>query len=120
MAPVQFDGTTDQIYFVGDLSPRLYHLEALTSTHLVVDKARETEATITHIKDYLSLTNLTATVRAYFEHRSVGLIVRASSDTDVIGVIEAVDFQKREFSICCKTDAAEHACAIQFGNHQIR
>lgn len=272
MAPVQFNGTADQLYFVGDLSPRSRYLETLTGTRLMVDKARETDAdfivvdttgyihdppavllkqhkieiirpnhlvgigrsieleqitacysqqewinihylqphrsarskssnvrsryrkarfdayfaessvqqipfeqiqggrtpffigrpanekeleilsrlaetqvyyaewgrrtlcliaskplskaTITHIKDYLSLTSLTAEVRAYLEHRLIGLIDRVSGDTDAIGVIEAVDFQKREFSIRCPFskggDAAKHVCAIQFGNHQIR
>ena len=272
MAPVQFNGTADQLYFVGDLSPRSRYLETLTGTRLMVDKARETDAdfivvdttgyihdppavslkqhkieiirpnhlvgmgrsteleqitacysqqewinihyllphrsarskssnvrsrhrkarfdayfsessvqqipfeqirggripffigrpanekeleilaglaetqvdyaewgrrtlcliaskplskaTITRIKDYLSLMSVTAEVRAYFEHRLVGLISKASGNTNAIGVIEAVDFQKREFSIRCPFskggDAAKHACAIQFGNHHMR
>jgi polynucleotide 5'-kinase involved in rRNA processing len=85
---------------------------------LVVSKPLS-KATITHIKDYLSLTSVTAEIRAYFEHRLVGLISSASGNTDAIGVIEAVDFQKREFSIRCKTDAAQHACAIQLGDYKI-
>ena len=44
MVPIQFDGTADQLYFVGDLSPRPRYLETLTGTRLMVDRARETEA----------------------------------------------------------------------------
>lgn len=76
------------------------------------------KATITHIKGYLSLTSVTAVVRAYFEHRLVGLINRTSGNTDAVGIIEAVDFQRQEFSIRCKNDAAQHACAIQFGDYK--
>ena len=43
-SPVQFNGTADQLYFVGDLSPRGHYLEVLTGTRLMVDRARETEA----------------------------------------------------------------------------
>ena len=270
--PVQFDGTADRLYFVGDLSPRPHYLEVLTGTRLMVDSARETEAdfivvdttgyihdapavflkqhkielirphhlvgmgrsaeleqitacysqqewidihyllphrsvrskssstrsryrkarfdayfsessvqqipfgqirggrtpffigraanekelellsqraetqvhyaewghrflclivskslsktTVTHIKDYLSLQRVTVEVPAYFEHRLVGLISRTSGNTDAIGVIEAVDFQKREFSIRCpfskKGDIAKHVCAIQLGNYQLK
>ena len=89
---------------------------------LVVSKPLS-KVTITHIKDYLSLTSVTAEVRAYFERRLVGLISSASGNTDAIGVIEAVDFQKREFSICCPLsnggDAAKQACAIQFGDYKL-
>ena len=81
------------------------------------------KAIINHIKNYLSLTSVTAEVRAYFKHRLVGLISKTSGNTDAIGVIEAVDFYKREFSIRCpfsKVDnAAEHACAIQFGAYKM-
>ena len=42
--PVQFNGTADQLYFVGDLSPRGCYLEVLTGTRLMVDNARETDA----------------------------------------------------------------------------
>ena len=51
-----------------------------------------------------------------FERRLVGLVSKTSGNTDAIGVIEAVDFQKREFSVRCPfsevDDAAKHACAI--------
>lgn len=272
MAPIQFDGTADRLYFVGDLSPRPRYLETLTGARLMVDKARETEADfivvdttgyihdppavslkqhkielirpnhlvgigraieleqitacynqqawinihhllphrsvrskssntrsryrkarfdayfsessvqqipfeqirgertpffigrpankkeleilarlaetqvyyaewgnralclitakslskaiVNHIKNYLSLTRVTAEVRAHFERRLVGLVSKTSDNTDAIGVIEAVDFQKREFSIRCPSskvdDAAKHACAIQFGDYQLK
>ncbi|MCE2413865.1 hypothetical protein J4G07_07675 [Candidatus Poribacteria bacterium] len=43
-SPVQFDGVADQLYFVGDLSPRGHYLEVLTGARLMVDRARETHA----------------------------------------------------------------------------
>lgn len=81
------------------------------------------KATITHIKNYLSLTHVTAEVHAYFERRLIGLIDTAGN-TYAIGIIEAVDFQKREFSIRFPLskgdDAVKQACAIQFGSYQLR
>ena len=81
------------------------------------------KATIIHIKNYLSLTHVTAEVRAYFERRLIGLIDTAGN-TYAIGIIEAVDFQKREFSIRCPLskgdDAVKQACAIQFGSYQLK
>ena len=82
------------------------------------------KAIINHIKNYLSLTSVTAEVHTYFQRRLVGLISRTSSTPDAIGVIEAVDFEKREFSIRCPSakvsDIAKQACVIQFGSHHIR
>ena len=81
------------------------------------------KAVITHIKNYLSLTRVTVELRGYFEHRLVGLI-DSTGNTSAIGIIEAVDFQKRELSIRCPFsnvgDAAKHACAIQFGSYQLK
>jgi len=76
------------------------------------------KATITHIKNYLSLTHVTTEVHTYFERRLIGLIDTAGN-TYAIGIIEAVDFQKREFRIRSKTDAVKQACAIQFGTYKI-
>lgn len=76
-----------------------------------------------HIKNYLSLTRVTAEVPAYFERRLVGL-VNATGDTYAIGIIEAIDFQKRELNIRCPFskvgDAAKQACAIQFGDYRLK
>ena len=77
------------------------------------------KATISHIKNYLSLTRVTVEVSTYFKRRLVGLIDR-TGNTYAIGVIEAVDFQKRELSVRCQTDVAGQACAIQFGNYQLK
>ena len=81
------------------------------------------KATITHIKNYLSLTHVTTKVHTYFERRLIGLIDTAGN-TYAIGIIEAVDFQKREFSIRFPLskgdDAVKQACAIQFGSYQLR
>lgn len=81
------------------------------------------KATITHIKGYLSLASITAEVPAYFERRLVGLINSVSGNMDAIGIIETIDFQKREFSVRCPfskdSDAVKHVCTIQFGDYQI-
>jgi len=81
------------------------------------------KATITHIKNYLSLTHVTTEVHTYFERRLIGLIDTAGN-TYAIGIIEAVDFQKREFSIRFPLskgdDAVKQACAIQFGSYQLK
>ncbi len=81
------------------------------------------KASITHIKNYLSLTRVTVELRTYFERRLVGLIGSAGN-TYAIGIIEGVDFQKQELSIRCPfsnvDDAAKQACAIQFGSYQLK
>ncbi len=87
----------------------------IASTHL-------SKAARTHIKNYLSLTRVTVEVPAYFERRLVGLI-NATGDTYAIGVIEAIDFQKRELSIrgpfSKVGNATKQACAIQFGDYRL-
>ncbi|MCY4552098.1 MAG: Clp1/GlmU family protein [Candidatus Poribacteria bacterium] len=87
----------------------------IASTHL-------SKAARTHVKNYLSLTRVTVEVPAYFQRRLVGLI-DMTGNTYAIGIIEAVDFQKRELSIRCPFskvgDAAKQACAIQFGDYQL-
>ena len=99
------------------------HAEWGHRTLCLVASERLSKATIIHIKNYLSLTHVTAEVRAYFEHRLIGLIDTAGN-TYAIGIIEAIDFQKREFSIRCPLskgdDAVKQACAIQFGSYQLR
>ncbi len=99
------------------------HAEWGHRTLCLIASERLPKATIIHIKNYLSLTHVTAEVRAYFERRLVGLIDTAGN-TYAIGIIEAVDFQKREFSIRCPLskgdDAVKQACAIQFGSYQLR
>ena len=79
-------------------------------------------ATLLHIKNYFSLRRVTAEVYAYFERRVIGL-VDSSGDTYAIGILEALDLQKREFSIRCPFSngdaAAKRTCAIQFGSYQL-
>ena len=98
---------------------QVYHAEwGHRALCLIVSKPL-LKAVITRIKNYLSLTRVTVEVRAYFERRLVGLIGTGCANTYAIGIIEDIDFHKREFSIRCKTDAVKQACAIQFGNYQI-
>ena len=98
---------------------QVHHAEWGHRTLCLIVSNYLSKAIITHIKNYLSLTRVTTEVRAYFERRLVGLIDSAGS-TYAIGIIEAVDFQKREISIRCKTGAAKYACAIQFGDYQLK
>ena len=102
---------------------QVYHAEWGHRTVCLIGSKSLSTAAITRIKDYLSLTHITAEVRAYFERRLVGLI-DAAGNTYAIGIIEAVDFQKREFSIRCPfsegDDTAKQACAIQFGSYQLK
>ena len=102
---------------------QVYHAEwGHRALCLIVSKPLS-KAVITHIKNYLSLTRVTVEVRAYFERRLIGLIGTGCGNTYAIGIIEDIDFQKREFSIRCpflkEGDAVKQACAIQFGNYQI-
>ena len=102
---------------------QVYYAEWGHRTLCLVASKPLSKAVITRIKDYLSLTHITAEVRAYFERRLVGLI-DAAGNTYAIGIIEAVDFQKREFSIRCPfskgNDTVKKVCAIQFGSYQLK
>ena len=101
----------------------VYHAEWEHRTLCLITSKSLSRATIAHIKNYLSLRRVTTEVSAYFERRLVGLIDVAGR-TYAIGIIEAVDFQKQEFTIRCplseKGDIAKRACAIQFGNYQMK
>ena len=98
---------------------QVYHAEWGHRTLCLIVSKPLSKATITHIKNYLSLTRVTVELRSYFKHRLVGLI-DSRGNTYAIGIIEAMDFQKRELSVRCKTDAVKQACAIQFGDYQLR
>ena len=99
------------------------HAEWGNRTLCLIASKPLSKATITHIKNYLSLTRVTVEVPAYFQRRLVGLI-GSTGNTYAIGIIEGVDFQKRELSIRYPFsnvgDAANHVCAIQFGNYQLK
>ena len=102
---------------------QIYHAEWGSRTLCLIASKPLSKATIAHIKNYLSLTRVTAEVRAYFERRLVGFI-GSTGNTYAIGIIETVDFQKRELSIRCPVlnagDAVKQACAIQFGAYQLK
>ena len=102
---------------------QVYYAEWGNRTLCFIVSKHLSKATITHIKNYLSLRRVTVEVSTYFERRLVGLIDRAGN-TYAIGIVEAVDFQKRELSIRCPFsnvgDTAKHACAIQFGTYQLK
>ena len=98
---------------------QVHHAEWGNRTLCCIVSKHLSKATISHIKNYLSLTRVTVEVSTYFKRRLVGLI-DSTGKTSAIGVIEAVNFQKRELSIRCKTDAVKQACAIQFGDYQLR
>ena len=98
---------------------QVHHAEWGNRTLCCIVSKHLSKATITHIKNYLSLTRVTVEVSTYFKRRLVALI-DGTGKTSAIGVIEAVDFRKRELSVRCKTDAVKQACAIQFGDYQLR
>ena len=102
---------------------QVYHAEWGHRTLCLITSEALSKASITHIKSYLSLVRVTSEVRTYFERRLIGL-TDAAGNTYAIGIIEAIDFQKREFSIRCPFsnggDAVKQACAIQFGNYQLK
>ena len=76
------------------------------------------KSVIAHIKNYLSLGNITAELRSYFDRRLVGLI-DVAGNTIGIGIVEKVDFQEQVFNIRCKVGAAQQTCAIQFGSYRL-
>ena len=101
---------------------QVYHAEWGNRTLCLIVSKHLPKATIIRIKNYLSLTRVTAEVSTYFKRRLIGLI-DDTGNTYAIGVVEAVDFQKREFSIRCPFsnvgDAAKQTCSIQFGDYRL-
>ena len=113
-----------ELEILSDLSEtQVYHAEWGNRTLCCIVSKHLPKTTITRIKNYLSLTRVTVEVSTYFERRLVGLI-DSSGNTYAVGVIEAVDFQKRELSIRCPFsdvgDAAGQVSAIQFGAYQLK
>ena len=102
---------------------QVYYAEWGNRTLCCIVSRYLSKAIITRIKNYLSLTRVTVEGSTYFERRLVGLI-DSTGKISAIGVIETMDFQKRELSIRCPfsnvDDATKHACAIQFGDYQLK
>ena len=98
---------------------QVYHAEWGNRTLCCIVSKPLAKAAITRIKNYLSLRRVTVEVATYFERRLVAFI-DSPGNTYALGVIEGVDYQKRELRIRCETDAVQHACAIQFGNYQLK
>ncbi len=102
---------------------QVHHAEWGHRTLCLIASKSLSKATITHIKNYLSLRRVTTEVRTYFQRRLIGLI-DTTGNTYAIGIIESIDFQKREFSIHCPfskgSGTVKKACAIQFGNYQLK
>ena len=100
----------------------VYYAEWGNRTVCLIASTYLSKAARIHIKNYLSLTGVTAEIPNYFENRLVGLI-DSIGNTYTIGIVETVDFQKRELSIRCPFskvgDTAKHPCAIQFGDYQL-
>jgi len=96
----------------------VYHAEWGHRTLCLISGKRLSKATLAHIKNYLSLTRVTAEVRGYFDRRLVGLI-DGTGKTYAIGAIESVDFEKRELSVRCAPDATKQARVLQFGDHRL-
>lgn len=96
----------------------VHHAEWGNRTVCLVTSAHLPKSAITSLKNYLSLARVTSEVRSAFAKRLVGLIGTAG-DILAIGIIEAIDFQKRELSIRCKPDVAKDACTLQFGDYRM-
>ena len=98
---------------------QVYYAEWGNRTLCCIVSKSLAKAAITRIKNYLSLSRVTVEVSTYFERRLVAFIDRPGN-TYAIGVIDSVDYQNRHLNIRCDPDAAQHACAIQFGNYQLK
>ncbi len=103
---------------------KIHYAEWVHRTLCLIASTPLSKAARAHIKNHLSLTRVTAEVPDCFERRLVGL-ADATGDTYAIGIIEAVNFRKRELSIRCPFskkvgDAAKQACVIQFGDYRFR
>lgn len=69
------------------------------------------------LRNYLSLTTVSAETITYFEKRLVGM-VNEEGVTCGIGIIENVDFEKQVFSIRCAERIASATKVLQFGEYQ--
>ncbi len=73
---------------------------------------------VNRIKNHLSLIHVTSEIESHFNHALVGLL-GAAGETLAIGIIETIDFQKRQISIRCKAGVAKTARTLQFGDYRI-
>lgn len=96
----------------------VHHAEWGKRTLCLIASGHLSKTAIASLKNYLSLERVTTEVRAAFAKRLVGLI-GTSGDILSIGIVEALDFQKRELSIRCKPEVAKDACTLQFGDYRI-
>ncbi len=69
------------------------------------------------LKNYLSLSSISAETPAYFRQRLVGM-VDSAGDTSGIGIIEVVDFQNKELHIRCESGIASKIKVLQFGDYR--
>ena len=74
-------------------------------------------ATSNHLKNYLSLSTVSYERPTYFEQRLVGMLDE-TGNTIAIGIIENIDFDKKEFYIRCKSEIAANIKVLQFGDYQ--
>lgn len=96
----------------------VHHAEWGKRTLCLIASVHLPKSAIAALKNYLSLERVTTEVRSAFTKRLVGLI-GTSGDILSIGIIEELDFQKRELSIRCKPEVAKAACTLQFGDYRI-
>ena len=69
------------------------------------------------LKNYLSLSSISAETPAYFQQRLLGM-VDSAGDTLGIGIIEVVDFQNKELHIRCESGIASKIKVLQFGDYR--
>lgn len=84
----------------------------------IVTRTNLPKETTNKIKDYYSLRHLSIEKPVYFENCLVGML---NEDGYILGIglIDAVDFQKHELNIRCKTGIASGTKVLQLGDYRL-
>ena len=83
----------------------------------LIARRKLTQDATKSLKNYLSLSSVSAETPAYFRQRLVGM-VDSAGDTSGIGIIEVVDFQNKELHIRCNSGIASKIKVLQFGDYR--
>lgn len=94
------------------------HAEWGQRTVSLIARRKLTQDATIKLKDYLSLNYVVSEITTYFEQRLVGMI-DGSGATVAVGIIENVDFEKKNLLIRCKTGITSDIKVLQIGNYRL-
>ncbi len=84
----------------------------------LIGRRKLTQDATKKLRDYLSLTYVASETTSYFDKRLVGML-NDFGVTVAIGIIEAIDYNNKEFQVRCKTGIVSDVKVLQFGEYRL-